>query len=78
MVIYTNMAFGIILSALLICLTDLLFTVLDGHTGKPQNRVYIIILLLLSASAVCEMINECIGDSRFTSDREFSVIKTVQ
>ncbi|MBR4201418.1 MAG: EAL domain-containing protein [Oscillospiraceae bacterium] len=78
MVIYTNMAFGIILSALLICLTDLLFTVLDGHTGKPQNRVYIIILLLLSASAVCEMINECIGDSRFTSDRAFSVIKTVQ
>ncbi len=73
MITYTSMSFGIALSALLVCLTDLLFTILDGHTGKPRNRVYIIIMLLLAVNAACEMVNVQVGMDDINNDRIFFI-----
>ena len=73
MVNYSSMASGIALAALLICLTNLIFTILDGHTGKPQNRVYICLLLLLSINSVCEMVNIGVGADTMNSDRAFFI-----
>lgn len=73
MITYSSLAFGIALSALFICLTDLLFTVLDGHTGKPQNRAYIAILLLLAVNAACELINTRMSHEVISSDRIFFI-----
>ena len=71
MVIYSSMEFGIALSALMICLTDLIFTLMDGHVVKPQNRMYITILLLLAISAVCELLNISFALDSSMSDREY-------
>ena len=57
MIRYTDFCFGVALSALLICFGNLAFTILDGHTRKPQNRIYMSLLMLLAVNAVCEMIN---------------------
>lgn len=73
MITYTSMSFGIALSALLVCLTDLLFTILDGHTGKPRNRVYIVIMLLLAVNAACEMVNVQVGMDDINNDRIFFI-----
>ena len=57
MVTYTDMGFGIALAALLVCLCNLIYTLMDGHIRKPQNKVYIAILILLSVNACCELVN---------------------
>lgn len=57
MPVYSNMGFGIALGALLVALTDIIFTLMDGHTGKPQNRVYITILGVIAVNSMCEMVN---------------------
>ena len=68
MVTYTDMGFGIALAALLICLTDIIFTLMDGHTGKPQNRFYISILAILAVNALTEMVNVATQERLLTSD----------
>ena len=71
MIRYTDFCFGVALSALLICLGNLAFTILDGHTRKPQNRVYMSLLMLLAVNAVCEMINVRVGEFELSSDMAF-------
>ena len=71
MVTYTDMGFGIALAALLICLTDIIFTLMDGHTGKPQNRFYISILAILAVNALTEMVNVATQDNLLTSDSAY-------
>ena len=47
---------GFAISALLISLTDLAFTVMDRRTGKPQDRIFLAILLILIVNAACEIV----------------------
>lgn len=71
MIVYTSFGYGIALAVLCICLTNLLFTLLDGHTGKTQNKLYIAILVLLGINAVCELINVQTGEAALSSDMAF-------
>lgn len=57
MISYTGLGCGVALAAMLICLTDLIFTLMDRHVGKPQNRVYITILIVLAINSLCEIVN---------------------
>lgn len=75
MVTYTNMGFGIELAALLICLTNILFTIVDRRTGKPQNRVYLSILAMLAVNAACEMVTIHFTPLVQTSDSAFLAVK---
>ena len=75
MITYTRTDFGLILAALLICITNLVYTIMDGHTGKPQNRVYMGLLLLLSTSALCELFNISYSPRSAVSDTAFTVTR---
>ena len=55
MIQYHALSLGLSIAALLLCVSDLIFTLMDKRTGKPQNRVYIAIMLLLSLNAGCGM-----------------------
>lgn len=78
MIRYTDFCLGVALSALLICLGNLAFTILDGHTRKPQNRVYMSLLMLLAVNAVCEMINVCVGEFERSSDVAFLTTRSAK
>ena len=71
MVIYTDFGYGIAISALLICLANLVYTIMDGHTGKPQNKIFILLLALLSVNAICEIVNIRTADHIMSSERYF-------
>ena len=75
MVDYSYMAFGIALCALIVSLTNFLFTVMDGHTGKPQNKVYIAIVGLIAVGAGCELVNCTVDPYVQTSDTAFLAIR---
>ncbi|SFW43805.1 EAL domain-containing protein [Ruminococcus flavefaciens] len=76
MIRYTDFCFGVALSALLICFGNLAFTILDGHTRKPQNRIYMSLLMLLAVNAVCEMINVRVGEYDMSSEVAFMITRS--
>ena len=73
MITYTSTDFGLILAALLICIANLVYTIMDGHTGKPQNRVYITLLLLLSVNALSELFSISYSQDSAVSDTAFTI-----
>ena len=75
MVAYTSMGFGLELSAMLICLANVLYTVTDGHTKKPQNRIYITIQIVLALNALCELITIICTARSMDSDNAFSLLR---
>ena len=78
MINYTNLGLGLVIATLLICVTDIIFTVMDGHVGKAQNRIYIAILSVLGIDALCEVINIQVADQITTSDRAFLTFRICQ
>ena len=78
MVIYSNMGLGIALAALLVALTNIIFTLMDGHTGKPQNRIYITILGVIAVNSICEMVNSIAKENAAFSDTAFLALRVSQ
>lgn len=78
MVTYTTIAFGLSLAALFVCAANILYTVLDGHTGKPQNRVYIALLAILGINAACELVNFRAEADCHTSETAFFIMRLSQ
>ena len=78
MINYSDMGLGLAFAALLIALTDLIFTLMDHHIGKPQNRTYIAILGLLGVNALCEIINTHASRYVGVSESAFDLIKGSQ
>ena len=78
MVTYSDVGLGMAFAALLICLTNLIYTLMDHHVGKPQNRAYISILCLLSVNAVCEIINTNASRTMTMSDDRFLIMRIAQ
>lgn len=71
MIDYTDMGFGIALCALILALSNIIFTLMDGHVGKPQNKVYLLIVTLLAINAACEVVNSILQPYVTTSDDVF-------
>ena len=78
MVLYTSISFGLAFAALLVCMTNVLYTVLDGHTKKPQNRVYIALLVILGINAACDLVNFRFNGIKMDSDSAFMTMKAAQ
>ena len=77
MINYSDIGSGLAFAALLVALSDLIFTLMDRHIGKPQNHTYIAILGLVSINAVCEMINTYCSKIS-ASDTAFSFMQSAQ
>ncbi|MBQ4466393.1 MAG: EAL domain-containing protein, partial [Oscillospiraceae bacterium] len=78
MITYTALGLGLALAALLVCMTNIAFTMMDGHTAKPQNRIYIAILSMLAINAGCEVVNTWLGDRILESDRAYLAVQISQ
>lgn len=70
-----DISFGFSLSALLICAADLMFTLMAGHTRKPQNKIYIIVLSLLSINALCGMVSLSAENYKLLSDAAYRALE---
>ena len=55
MLSYVQLHTGFAAASLMICVTCLLFTLIQRRTVKPQNRLFIAVNLLLGSNAVCEL-----------------------
>ncbi len=75
---YSDMGLGLAFAALLIALTDLIFTLMDHHIGKPQNRAYISILGIISVNALCEIANTNFSHLMETNEHAFLGVQATQ
>ena len=78
MIDYSDIGLGIALAGLLISLTDLIYTLMDHHVGKPQNHTYIAILGLLAVNSACEIVNSHSSKYLETSDAAFTLLQCSQ
>ena len=74
MIEFSDMGLGISLSAFLVCVCDLIFTLVVKRVGKPQNKVYITQLGILMTNAVCGMISTFTEDTKMTSETAYMVL----
>ncbi len=75
MISYTDFSLGLAVAAFLVCISDVIFTVIDKRTEKPQNKVYIFMLLLLSVNAGCGITSYIAEKSKMISDTAFDTLQ---
>ena len=46
MINFDDVSLGLSIAGFLVCLSDLLFTMMDKRFGKPQNKIYIFMIML--------------------------------
>ncbi len=69
---------GLSIAALLVCVTDLIFTIMDKRTGKPQNKFYILIMTLLGVSAAHGVISAPLDYIKMTSESAFETLEVTR
>lgn len=78
MIQYADMGLGISLSAFLVCICDLIFTLVEKRVTKPQNKVYIAQLCILMTNAVSGMISTFTDQTKLTSDTAFMTLQAAR
>ena len=71
----SDMGLGISLSAFLVCLTNLIFTLISKRTGKTHNKIFIFLLCILMINAVCGMVSTFTNNSKYSSDNAYIVLQ---
>ena len=51
-----NLSFALAAAATIICLSNLLFTSVQGRMGKTQNKLYVLLLLIVAINGICNTI----------------------
>ncbi len=51
-----NLSFALAMAATLICLSNLLFTSVQGRMGKTQNKLYVVLLWIVALNGICNTI----------------------
>ncbi len=74
MIDYNDLSLGLSIAAFLVCMSDLIFTMLDRRIRKPQNKIYILMLFLLSANAVCGIVAFLAEKTKIISDAAFRTL----
>ena len=78
MISYNDMSFGINIAAVIICLADLVFTIMSKRTSKPQNKVFITICLLLLANGISGVATTMLNDLKDSSESAFRTFKAMR
>ena len=71
---FGQLYFAMDLSALIVCITALLFTIIHHRTEKAQNKVFISAIFVISLNSICGMVTTLLEPYRFDSD---TVLKAV-
>jgi len=74
MINYNDISLGLSIAGLLVCMSDLLFTMMDRRFGKPQNKIYIFMLILLSVNAECGIVAFLSEKNKLVSDAAFHTL----
>ena len=53
MINYSDVSLGISLACMLICITNIVYIMIHGRTDKVQNKLFIVILGILTINAIC-------------------------
>ena len=53
MINYSDVSLGISLASMLICITNIIYIMIHGRTDKVQNKLFIVILGILTINAIC-------------------------
>ena len=75
MIILNDLNLGLSISAFLVCMCNLLFTGLDRRVTKPQNKIYISMMMLHSASALCGIAAFLVEKNKLLSDSAFHTLE---
>ena len=65
-------------AALLLCMTNLLFTFLQRRTDKTQNRFYILMNVIVMLNAISQTVLAIAGDYRFEVSGAFTAMRVAQ
>ena len=65
-------------TALILCATNLLFTLLDRRTDKLQNKFYILMNIVIALNSIAAIISEQIVDYKLGSDSIFMIERAMQ
>ncbi|MBO6015469.1 MAG: hypothetical protein J6P60_02645 [Lachnospiraceae bacterium] len=65
-------------AALLLCITSLIYTVIQSRVGRLQNRIYILMLLIISANALAAGIGELLEPVKAASQTWFALYRLMQ
>lgn len=66
---------GLNLAALLVCVTNFIFTLLEGRFKKPQNKIYFTIIFLLCINSVCGIVSDLADKMGDGSESDIMVLR---
>ena len=75
---YEQLHISFAAAALMICVTCMLFTLIQRRTAKPQNRLFIGINAILGVNAVCDMIGAAVSVETVIAGSSLTTLRTVQ
>ena len=75
MINLSDMGLGLSLAAFLVCLANLVFTLITKRTGKSQNKVFIAQLVILMINAATGMVSTFTDKSKYTSDNAYILLQ---
>ena len=68
-----SLAFNV--AALMICITSIMFTIIQQRTGKSHNRLYILIVSIVSFDSLCTIAESCVCYAGVNSQNEFTFMQ---
>ncbi len=66
---------ALFISALLICVTSVIFTAIQQRTDKLQNKIYLILISIVGLNAVSQIVNVFVDPIRMDSDSTFFLVR---
>ncbi|MBR1529776.1 MAG: EAL domain-containing protein [Oscillospiraceae bacterium] len=75
MINFDDVSLGLSIAGFLVCLSDLLFTMMDKRFGKPQNKIYIFMIILLAVNAGCGIVAFISEKNKLVSDTAFHTLE---
>ncbi len=73
-----NLSFAFALAATFICLANICFIRIQGRMGKPQNKLFMMILITLALNGICNTVTGFLTPYRHTSETALFVTQAAR
>ena len=70
-----SFVFGVALSSFLICMVNIVYTIIQGRTDKSHNKIFIALYLILAINAVTDIVASGYSDDPTLSDRAGTIVQ---
>ena len=72
---YELMSLAFFIAALMVCITSLMFTLIQQRTGKNHNRIYILTVSIVAFNSLCTIVESCVRYTGVNSASEFTAMQ---